>query len=127
MNEMLSNEPDASRVLAAALKQMDEIINGPNNESPPKLPDCTDEQNWPNGNFACDVVFFANGLKHALEKGEAWDGNGNPREDMDRDTLLFLSRWIRNELVSRASLFTERWDVQYVSLSPGFDADHRRS
>ncbi|GFU20804.1 uncharacterized protein NPIL_130011, partial [Nephila pilipes] len=104
MNEVLNNELDASRVLAAALKQMDEIINGPNGDANNKLLDRPDNQQW---STTADVVFFIKSLKCALEKSEVSDGNGNrpnhPHEGIDQETLLFLSKWLRNELLSRAS------------------------
>ncbi|GFY59829.1 uncharacterized protein TNIN_140081 [Trichonephila inaurata madagascariensis] len=104
MNEVLNNELDASRVLAAALKQMDEIINGPNGDSNNKLLDCPDNQQW---SSTADVVFFIKSVKCALEKSEVSDGNGNrtnhPHEGIDQETLLFLSKWLRNELLSRTS------------------------
>ncbi|KAF8795914.1 hypothetical protein HNY73_000361 [Argiope bruennichi] len=107
MNEVLNNELDASRVLAAALKQMDEIINGPSNDTNGKIKDHTDNQQCYNGSSSTDVAFFIKSLKSALEKSGVADGNGNrpkhPNEDIDKETLLFISKWLRNELFSRAS------------------------
>ncbi|CAL1291477.1 unnamed protein product [Larinioides sclopetarius] len=107
MNEVLNNELDASRVLAAALKQMDEIINGPSNETSNKITDLPDNQQCYDGSSSTDVAFFIRSLKSALEKSGGADGNGNqpkhPNDEIDKETLLFISKWIRNELLSRES------------------------
>ncbi|GFR25136.1 uncharacterized protein TNCT_87951 [Trichonephila clavata] len=79
-------------------------IVGPNGDSNNKLLDCPDNQQW---SSTADVVFFIKSLKCALEKSEVSDGNGNrtnhPHEGIDQETLLFLSKWLRNELLSRTS------------------------
>ncbi|GFW40106.1 uncharacterized protein TNCV_5117891 [Trichonephila clavipes] len=91
--------------------------SGPNSDCNNKLLDCPDNQQW---SSTADVVFFIKSLKCALEKSEVSDGNGNrtnhPHEGIDQETLLFLSKWLRNELLSRTSQVS-MYETRYTAFT----------
>ncbi|GBN05298.1 hypothetical protein AVEN_17960-1 [Araneus ventricosus] len=88
------------------------------NETSDKIKDRPDNQQCYNGSSSTDVAFFIKSLKSALEKSGVADGNGNqpkhPNDDIDKETLLFISKWLRNELFSRASQPWRGGQYEYV-------------
>ncbi|XP_054723755.1 uncharacterized protein LOC129233806, partial [Uloborus diversus] len=103
MSDSLFAEADASEVLAAALKQMDEIINGSNETNSEKLLECLGERQISAPQM--DIHSLTTNLKLAVEQNGIFDGNGNDTKclNLDKSTVVFLLQWLRNELTNRES------------------------